>query len=78
MIVKLMAKLRNPPMRAEELLRVAQLVEDLFVLRGVVAGRLDQCSYDLPGIADGSQARYYAHPRVDMSTARRRTRIAAC
>ena len=36
MIVKLMAKFWNPPIAAEELLRVAQLVEDLLVLRGVV------------------------------------------
>ena len=46
----------EPSHGAEELLRVAQLVEDLLVLRRVVAGRLDRCSYDLPGIADVSQA----------------------
>ena len=36
MIVKLIAKFWNPPIAAEQLLRVAQLVEDLLVLRGVV------------------------------------------
>ena len=33
------SEVSEPSHRAEELLRIAQLVEDLFVLRGVVAGR---------------------------------------
>ena len=68
MIVNEMAKLLEPSLRAEELLRVAQLVEDLLVLRGVVSGASDQCSYVLPGIADGVEAGITCTRASDMST----------
>ena len=38
MIANLMAKFRNTPHRPEELLGVAELVKDLFVLRGLELG----------------------------------------
>ena len=66
----------EPSHRAEELLRVAQLVEDLFVLRGVVAGRLDQCSCALPGVACRSQAGITRTLALTCQPGGQRTRIA--
>ena len=53
MIVNEIAKFRNPPIAAEELLRVAEPVKDLLVLRGLVRGRCVGAqvlpSFRLPG-----------------------------
>ncbi len=57
----------EPTHGAEELLRVAQLVEELFVLRRVEAGRLTRAHTTSQGSPTFSGG-YYVHSRVDMST----------